>query len=121
MQMLAQLRNIMSDREDATPADCLHWSKAEWKDYPDHGGMVRVSIPISGRSAFREQALKDGWEEYSHFTSMLALPAILECGILLPSEMKNGEELLHCCDWADGPSARPIHHTCKIRRGPQGQ
>ena len=94
---------------DATLADCLLWSGAKWTDYSDHGGMVRISIPFVGREAFRQNATQEGWEEYSHLSSMQHLPSIIECGILLPSKLKNGQQLLHCCERAEGPNSRLKH------------
>ena len=99
----------MSDIADATLADCLLWSGAKWTDYPDHCGMVRVSIPFVGREEFRQNAIQEGWEEYSHLTAMQHLPSIIECGILLPSKSKNGQQLLHFCEWTEGPSSRLKH------------
>ena len=62
MRQLSGLRNRMSNQLDSTLADCLAWDKGEWIDYPDHGGMVKISIPLVGRQEFRQSALREGWE-----------------------------------------------------------
>ena len=139
MKQLSELKNRLSMNANSTLADCLDWNNGIWRNYPDHGGMVNISIPLVGRSRFREKALNDNWREFSHFTPMKCLASILEIGILLPSRghrvsqdgtllptrvASGGREhsptrepdddsrpQVHCCQWTDGPDSRLKYAT----------
>ena len=124
MEQFLKIRNRMCSRDDSPLADCFDWRSGTCTSYSNHGGLVRISIPLRGRTKFKEQALKDGWEEYCHLTSLKCLPSILECGILLPANVSGmrsdcGPETdgegqkpkVNCCQWVDGPDARLKYAT----------
>jgi len=139
MKQLSELRNRMSMNPSSTLADCLDWKNSTWTNFPDHGGMVKISIPLVGRARFKEWARHNEWKEFCHFTPMSCLASVLECGILLPSKAfftsqdgtllptrvaSGGREpspnrepeydpspQVHCCQWTPGPDSRLKYAT----------